>query len=135
MTEQAPGAAFAAPGPTGPGEAIRVLVVDDHALFRRGLIMVLESEDGIVVVQTVDGRRFITEFSLKFLEANLDEETFFRSHRSYIVRLDAIESIAPWGAGTYRLVLGRDADLGVPLARSRASELKSLIPWSANALS
>jgi two-component system NarL family response regulator len=31
-------------------EAIRVLICDDHALFRRGLAMVLESEDGIEVV-------------------------------------------------------------------------------------
>jgi len=96
-------------------------------------VVFFESEDGIVVVQTAAEERFITDFSLKFLEANLDPETFFRCHRSYIVRLDAIESIAPWGAGTYRLVLDREADLGVPLARSRANDLKSLIPWSANA--
>ena len=35
------------------GEAdppIRVMICDDHALFRRGLVMVLESEDGIEVV-------------------------------------------------------------------------------------
>ena len=102
----------------------RVLPLDDVVFF--------ESEDGIVVVQTRDGDRYITDFSLKFLESNLDEEVFFRSHRSYVVRLDAIESIAPWGAGTYRLILDREEDLGVPLARSRASDLKSLIPWSAN---
>ena len=102
----------------------RVLSVDD--------LLFLESEDGIVVAQTRDAR-YITDFSLKFLEANLDPERFFRSHRSYIVQLSEIDSIAPWGAGTYRLILDRDADLGVPLARSRASELKALIPWSASA--
>ena len=31
-------------------EAIRVMICDDHALFRRGLVMVLESEDGVEVV-------------------------------------------------------------------------------------
>ena len=46
----------AAPDPAVPGtalsqgEAIRVLVVDDHALFRRGLEMVLGQEDDITVV-------------------------------------------------------------------------------------
>jgi DNA-binding NarL/FixJ family response regulator len=35
---------------TGTGEPIRVLVVDDHALFRRGLQMVLEQEEDIEVV-------------------------------------------------------------------------------------
>jgi DNA-binding NarL/FixJ family response regulator len=33
-----------------PGDPIRVLVVDDHALFRRGLEMVLEQEPDIEVV-------------------------------------------------------------------------------------
>ncbi len=102
----------------------RVLSLDDVLFF--------ESEDGIVVVQTSTSERYITDFSLKFLETNLDPEVFFRCHRSYIVRLDAIQSIAPWGAGTYRLVLDRNDELGVPLARARASELKALIPWSAN---
>src|SRR5690349_20333933 len=36
--------------PVGGGEPIRVLIADDHALFRRGLNMVLESESGIIVV-------------------------------------------------------------------------------------
>jgi two-component system NarL family response regulator len=31
-------------------DTIRVLICDDHALFRRGLVMVLESEGGILVV-------------------------------------------------------------------------------------
>src|SRR3546814_2992946 len=32
------------------GDAIRVMICDDHALFRRGLIMVLESEEGVEVI-------------------------------------------------------------------------------------
>ncbi len=40
----------AAPG-AGPADPIRVLVVDDHALFRRGLQMVLEQEPDIEVVE------------------------------------------------------------------------------------
>lgn len=39
----------AAPAGENP-EAIRVLIVDDHALFRRGLQMVLEQEEDISVV-------------------------------------------------------------------------------------
>ena len=36
--------------PRGANDAIRVLIVDDHALFRRGLEMVLEQEDDVEVV-------------------------------------------------------------------------------------
>jgi two-component system NarL family response regulator len=38
------------PGPAAAGDPIRVLIADDHALFRRGLRMVLDSEDGVEVV-------------------------------------------------------------------------------------
>ena len=44
------------------GEAIRVLIVDDHALFRRGLIQVLQFEDGIEVVgEAEDGEDAIAK--------------------------------------------------------------------------
>ncbi len=37
-------------------DTIRVMICDDHALFRRGLVMVLESEEGIeVVAEAEDG--------------------------------------------------------------------------------
>ncbi len=44
-------------GPAAAGvDTIRVLICDDHALFRRGLVMVLESEAGIeVVAEAEDG--------------------------------------------------------------------------------
>jgi DNA-binding NarL/FixJ family response regulator len=43
-----------------PEDAIRVMICDDHALFRRGLIMVLDSEDGVEVVgEAEDGEEAI----------------------------------------------------------------------------
>ncbi len=56
-----------AAGPTAAGsglvvEPIRVLVVDDHALFRRGLQMVLEQEPDIEVVEEAsDGAEAIAK--------------------------------------------------------------------------
>lgn len=42
------------------GEPIRVLVCDDHDLFRKGLRMVLEAEEGIVVVaEAADGEQAV----------------------------------------------------------------------------
>jgi two-component system NarL family response regulator len=44
----------------GPA-TISVLICDDHALFRRGLALVLESEDGIeVVAEAADGASAVT---------------------------------------------------------------------------
>lgn len=102
----------------------RVIPVDD--------IIWIEADEGFATVHTEKGG-YLTDFSLKFLEENLPAEHFFRSHRSFIVRLSAISVIAPTGAGTYRLLLGNEST-GVPLARSRAPELKARIPWSAHAI-
>ena len=42
------------------GEPIRVLVCDDHDLFRKGLRMVLEAEEDIVVVaEAADGEQAV----------------------------------------------------------------------------
>ena len=44
------------PGPNGQPESIRVLLVDDHALFRRGLRVTLDLEPDMVVVgESEDG--------------------------------------------------------------------------------
>ena len=44
------------------GDAIRVMICDDHALFRRGLVMVLETEEGIEVVgEAEDGEDAIAK--------------------------------------------------------------------------
>ncbi|MGI8538031.1 MAG: response regulator [Mycobacteriales bacterium] len=56
-----PAAGPASPGAGLVGEPIRVLVVDDHALFRRGLQMVLEQEPDIEVVgEASDGAEAVT---------------------------------------------------------------------------
>lgn len=44
----------------GAGEPIRVLISDDHDLFRKGLRMVLEAEDDIeVVAEAADGQQAV----------------------------------------------------------------------------
>ena len=56
---------------------IRVLICDDHALFRRGLVMVLESEEGIeVVAEAEDGEDAV----VKAEEAAPDVDPHGRAH-------------------------------------------------------
>ena len=47
-----------------PAEKLRVIIVDDHALFRRGLEMVLENEKDIEVVgEATDGQQAVDKTS------------------------------------------------------------------------
>lgn len=106
-------------------EAFRVIDLED--------VEFIEADAGNVIVR-VDGRRYRADFRLKDLEDRLDDEDFFRCHRSYVVRMSAIEAIEPEGDGRYRLVIDTEEERFVPLARSRAAELKRRMPWSTNLL-
>ncbi|MDF2822088.1 MAG: DNA-binding response regulator [Clostridiales bacterium] len=64
--------------------------------------------------------------TLSELELQLDEGTFFRCHRSYILRLDAINEIIPWFNNTYA-VRFEDNDEYVPISRRNTKAFKSLI--------
>jgi len=49
------------------GDDIRVMICDDHALFRRGLIMVLEAEDDIAVVAEAEDGEDAVEKAVEFV--------------------------------------------------------------------
>lgn len=70
---------------------------------------------------------FVTRLSLRELEARLDEKRFFRSHRHYIVNLDRVQEIIPFFNGTYTLIVGDSKRSEVPVGRTQAKKLKSLL--------
>jgi DNA-binding NarL/FixJ family response regulator len=52
---------------TAPGEVIRVVIADDHALFRRGLEMVLAGEPDIDVVAEANNGKQAVEAALEYM--------------------------------------------------------------------
>src|SRR6266849_601435 len=80
-------------GGTKRPEPIRVLIADDHALFRRGLEMVLEEEDDIDLVgQASDGTEAVTVageslpdvvlMDIRMLKSSDEEEDLFEAIRA-----------------------------------------------------
>jgi two-component system LytT family response regulator len=50
---------------------------------------------------TSDGKRYVIPETLSEIMEKLPEHVFLRSHKSYIVNVDAIDSILPYGRWTY----------------------------------
>ena len=64
-------------------------------------IVLVQREDRATVIYTSAGERYITADSLGDTEAKLDPAVFFRCHKSYIINLNHISNITPYGRWTY----------------------------------
>ncbi|NLG25768.1 MAG: response regulator transcription factor [Clostridiales bacterium] len=64
-------------------------------------ILLVQREDRMTVVYAEGEKRFVTSLSMSDLEEKLPKSLFFRCHKSYIVNLNRIDSIAPYGRWTY----------------------------------
>lgn len=64
-------------------------------------ILLVQREDRATVLYTADGSRFVTGDSLAEMEERLHSDAFFRCHKSYIINLNHIKDITPYGRWTY----------------------------------
>ena len=64
-------------------------------------IVLVQREDRSTVIYTKGGEKYVTGDSLAETEARLDPAVFFRSHKSYIINLNHISNITPYGRWTY----------------------------------
>ena len=66
-----------------------------------GDILLVQREERATVMYTADGKRYVIPEPLSEIMEKLPQEAFLRSHKSYIVNIEAIDSISPDGTGTY----------------------------------
>ena len=94
------------------GETLIVPVEDVHFISASGPYLEVHTSDDTYLMRE----------RLKTLEENLDDDMFFRIHRSTIVRLDAIEALANKSSGSYsvKLVSGHE----LPVSRRRRPTLE-----------
>ncbi|MBQ3484837.1 MAG: response regulator transcription factor [Clostridia bacterium] len=64
-------------------------------------VVLVQREDRATVIYTANGERYVTGDSLSETEARLDPSVFFRCHKSYIINLNYISNITPYGRWTY----------------------------------
>lgn len=74
---------------------------DGVSFVNTGDIVLVQREDRSTVIYTATGERYVTGDSLSETEARLSPEVFFRCHKSYIINLNYISNITPYGRWTY----------------------------------
>ena len=64
-------------------------------------VLLVQREDRSTVLYTANNERYVTNDTLGEMEEKLPSDVFFRCHKSYIINLNHIKDITPYGRWTY----------------------------------
>jgi len=78
-----------------------------------------------------EGKKHLKQQTISSLEAALDPASFLRIHRSYIVNLERVTKIEPYGKDNHVVVLAGGAQL--PVSRSGYARLRAVLDGKAQA--
>ncbi len=98
-------------------EGLTFVDIQDIALIQR--------EDRMTTIHTGSGEKYITSDSLGELEDRLPMDIFFRSHKSYIININRIQSITPYGRWTF-VVKIRGTQQDALITHERFEELEKM---------
>jgi two-component system, LytTR family, response regulator len=63
-------------------------------------IKYIEAQDDYVMIYSAEGKH-LKQATMKYFETNLDTDEFLRVHRSYIIKLDQVNQLEPYGKDSY----------------------------------
>ena len=98
----------------------RLLLVDQREICFASI------EEGTisVVTRTVEGHSNCR--TLEELMDQLDPETFWRAHRSYVVNIQHIREVVPWFKSSYQMRMDDAQKTEIPVSRAQTKRLREL---------
>jgi two-component system LytT family response regulator len=83
-----------------------------------------EAQDDYIALAS-QGKKYLKQQTVSSLEASLDPKSFVRIHRSYLVNLERVTRLEPYGKDTHVVILNDGARL--PVSRAGHARLKELL--------
>jgi two-component system, LytTR family, response regulator len=81
-------------------ERVVVKSTNKIAVIPTNKIRYLEAQDDYVMIYSSEGKH-LKQATMKYFETNLDPNEFLRVHRSYIIRIDQVNQLEPYGKDSY----------------------------------
>ena len=100
--------------------AQRLLLVDQREICYASI----EEGEISVVTPTLEGMSNVR--TLEELSDQLDPDTFWRAHRSFIVNIQHIREVVPWFKSSYLLRMDDRKATEIPVARAQVKQLRAL---------
>jgi two-component system response regulator LytT len=97
-----------------------VLVNSDDVIFA-------SIEDGVITIVTRELEGQSNFRTVEELQGNLDPNTFWRVHRSFLVNINRIKEVVPWFKSSYQLKMDDRKQTEVPVSRAQTRRLRELL--------
>lgn len=84
-------------------------------------------EDGLITVVAAQVEGQSNYRTIEELQSNLDPDTFWRVHRSYLVNINRIREVIPWFKSSFQLRMDDKKQTEIPVSRAQAKRLRALL--------
>lgn len=84
-------------------------------------------DDGLITVVAVGLEGQSNYRTIEELQSNLDPDTFWRVHRSYLVNINRIKEVIPWFKSSYMLRMEDKKQTEIPVSRVQTKRLRMLL--------
>jgi len=84
-------------------------------------------ENGLITLVTSTMEGHSSYKTIEDLQANLDRDTFWRVHRSYLVNINKIKEVVPWFKSSFQLRMDDKKQTEIPVSRVQTKRLRELL--------
>jgi len=105
-------------------DRISVPTRDGYIIIRNTDIVHLEASDNYTMIYLIDGSRHLSSKNIKVYEENLNQEVFFRTHKSHIINVEHHLKEFSRSEGNMAVLTN---GINVPIARRKMSNFLSRI--------
>jgi len=84
-------------------------------------------DDGLISVVTTQMEGVSNYRTIEELQSNLDTDSFWRVHRSYLVNIHRIREVIPWFKSSFQLRMDDKKQTEIPVSRVQTKRLRALL--------
>ena len=84
-------------------------------------------DEGVITIVTSSLEGESNYKTIEELQSNLDPDTFWRVHRSYLVNINRIREVIPWFKSSYQIRMDDKKQTEIPVSRVQTKRLRALL--------
>ena len=129
VSEKSKTAPAEAPAPRPPVQRTKLLVKSSNRNFIVDAqdVVYATIDDGLITVVATNVEGESNYRTIEDLQSNLDPDTFWRVHRSFLVNINRIKEVIPWFKSSFQLRMDDKKQTEIPVSRVQTKRLRALL--------